>query len=97
MVFTSKHNMEYPKSEKLLKKKEINFFFWYFLIWRNSRKGMVQNISNVHFQQFFQSSFQSVRKSDWKFQVNLGSSFGDISKNPKGRACFSPQVKGLKR
>ena len=27
MVFTSKHNMEYPKSEKLLKKRNKFFFF----------------------------------------------------------------------
>ena len=52
MVFTSKHNKEMTKSEKLFKKDEKNIF-WLFPIWRHPRKGVVQGIRNTYFQEFF--------------------------------------------
>ena len=57
MVFTSKHNMEITKSEKLLKKakKKISGFF---SIWCHPRKGVVQGFSNTYFQQFFWTAFK---------------------------------------
>ena len=53
MVFTSKHNMEMTKSEKLLKKKREKKILEFFPIWRHLRKGVVQGFPNTHFQQFF--------------------------------------------
>ena len=52
MVFTSKHNMEMKKSEKLLKKKKKNFS-WIFFDMTSSNKGRVQDFPNTYFQQFF--------------------------------------------
>ena len=41
MAFSSKHNMEITKSEKLLKKKEKKISEIIFDIWRHPRKGVV--------------------------------------------------------
>ena len=87
MVFTSKHNIAITKSEKSLKKKIPGFFS----IWPHPRKGVVQGFPNCYFQQIFRTALKQSENQTLKFsQVNLVSSFGDISKKPKGRA-FLPE------
>ena len=78
MVFTSKHNMEMTKSEKLLKKNE-NKISGIFFDMISSKKGRGWGLSWHLCSTLFLvqlSNSQKIRL--WKFQVNLVSSFGDI-------------------
>ena len=52
-VFTSKHNMETTKSEKLLKKTKKKKLGGFFSISRHPRKGVVQGFPDTYFQKFF--------------------------------------------
>ena len=86
--FSSKQNMEMIKSEKLLKKKKRLGGF--FSIWHQPRKSVVfRAFLTPIFNNFLKQLLNSQKIRPWKFQVNLVSSFRDISKKLKGRA-FCP-------
>ena len=68
MVFTSKHNMEYPKSEKLLKKRNKFFFFdifWYDVI---QERAWFRTFLTSIFNNFFRAAFNQSENQTENFK-----------------------------
>ena len=97
IVFTSKHNMEMTKSEKLSSKTKKKNLGGFFLIWRHPRKGMVRSSPNT----YFQKRWFLLANTTWKWQKVKNYSknrkkilgiFFDMTSSKKGRGSGFPNT-----